>query len=261
MLHHKTKSAIEYYESDIFKSDGLVCAFSTRIGGNTPAPLNSFSLGTAGREEFAEHVTQNRQKLCSVLNLDYAKIVNPRQVHSANIKTVSSAGEDLSNIDGIITAQKGLAVLLLFADCTPVVIFDEKQKILGVIHAGWRGTAAGITRKAADILKNNFNSNPENIKAVIGPSICQDCYPVDEKTASELKKCVSNPDESIFIESDKGIKIDLKKLNELQLIEAGVPRINIDRTDFCTSCRNDIFYSHRKDKGETGRHGVIASIK
>ncbi len=261
MLQLKTKFSTEYFESDIFDTNELICAFSTRIGGNTPAPLNSFSLGTAGREEFAGYIKQNREKFCSVHGLDYGKIINPRQVHSANIKIVSSAKEDLTNTDGIITAEKGLPVLLLFADCTPVVIFDEKQKILGVIHAGWRGTAASITGKAAEILKREFNSKPENIKAVIGPSICQDCYPVDEKTALELRKSVTKADKDIFVESDKGIKIDLKKINELQLTEAGVLRKNIDRTDLCTSCRNDIFYSHRKDKGETGRHGVIASIK
>jgi polyphenol oxidase len=261
MLHLKTKSTIKYYESDIFNDDELVCAFSTRIGGNTPKPLDSFSLGTAGREEFASYIAQNRQQFCSALGLDHTKIVNPRQVHSANIKIVSSLGEDVSNTDGIITAEKGLAVLLLFADCTPVVIFDEKQKILGVIHAGWRGTAAGISQKAVNILRSEFNSDPENLKAVIGPSICQNCYPVDEKTASELEKSVANPDKSIFVKTDKGIKIDLKKLNELQLIQAGVHADNIDTTAFCTSCSNDIFYSHRKDKGETGRHGVIASIK
>ena len=259
MFYPEEKNNIKYFKSDIF-GNGLIHALSTRIGGNTPYPLNSFSLGTAGLAELKPYVETNKERLCSILGLNHKNIISPEQKHTNNIKIVTSIEDNVSDTDGIITAVPELVVMLLFADCIPVILFSPKNKVLGVIHAGWRGTAKKIVLKGVKIFTDNFNIYPEEIKAAIGPAIGQCCYPVSIDVASELKMSINDDYDKIFI-NDKNtdkVKIDLKKLNARQLMEIGVK--NIDILDYCTSCHNSLFYSYRADNGKTGRHCAIASI-
>ena len=262
-MFKKTSTAgIEYFTSSILQCPSLAHAFSTRIGGNTPKPLDTFSMGDGGSGLFTEYIEANRQKLCEILELDYKKLLVPQQKHTSNIAVVKSQKEvDLSQTDGVITNQVDLPIMLLFADCTPIVLYSEQDKVLGVIHAGWRGTADKICKKAVDIFVKEFGVLPSNIKAAIGPAIGQCCYPVSEEVALKLKNSVENNYDNIFKsnnEIDK-IKVDLKQLNAMQLKEAGV--VNIDIMGYCTSCQNSLFYSYRSDNGKTGRHCVLASIK
>lgn len=262
MFYSEEKSGIKYYRSSFLDDTNLVHAFTTRIGGNTPAPMNSFSLGTTGLNEFESYVNSNRKYLCDALNLDHNKIINPEQKHTDNIKIVSCISDDVSSTDGLITTEKDLVLLLLFADCTPIILYAPDEKVLGVIHAGWRGTAAKILIKAVKIFEQEFNIKSLSIKAAIGAAIGQCCYPVSEDTYLELKKSVSTKyHDNIFKltnDSDK-INVDLKLLNYYQLIESGVKSIDI--SDVCTSCNNSLFYSYRADNGKTGRHGLIASLR
>jgi YfiH family protein len=261
MFYIKEKSGIKYLKSDILDNANLVHAFSTRIGGNTPAPLNSFSLGTTGMTEFKNSINDNRKKICEVLGIDHNRIINPEQKHTDNIKIVKTHYEDVSNTDGIITAAKGLVVLLLFADCTPIILYAPKEQVIGVIHAGWRGTAKKIARKAISLFESEFNVSPNSVKAAIGPAIGQCCYPVSYETYFELKNTINSNYDNIFkyTENSDKVKIDLKLLNFTQLREAGVQ--DIDVLEDCTSCNNSLFYSYRAENGKTGRHGAIASLR
>lgn len=261
MFYIKEESSVQYLKSSILEHDNLVHAFSTRIGGVTPDPMNSFSLGTAGNEEFRNYVEDNRKKICEVLQVDYHRIINPEQKHTDNIKIVSSPFDDVSNTDGLITSEKNLVLLLLFADCTPIILYAPKEHVVGVIHAGWRGTAQKIAHKAITLFASEFNVTPETVKAAIGPAIGQCCYPVSRETYLELKKSINSDYDNIFknIENSDKVKVDLKMLNRLQLIEAGVRDIDVIKD--CTNCKNALFYSYRADNGHTGRHGAIASLR
>jgi len=257
----REKSNVKYLQSSILASENLVHAFTTRIGGSTPAPMDTFSLGTAGMTEFQEYVSNNRRKICEVLKVDFNKIVNPEQKHTDNIKIVKTSFDDVSNTDGVITFERELVLLLLFADCTPIILYAPKEHIVGVIHAGWRGTAKKIACKAISIFKEEFNVSPDTIKAAIGPAIGQCCYPVSEETYFELKNSVSSGYDNIFKITDNTdkVKVDLKLLNQQQLIEAGVS--DIDVLNDCTSCKNSLYYSYRANNGVTGRHAAIASLR
>ncbi|EKE02916.1 MAG: hypothetical protein ACD_20C00316G0014 [uncultured bacterium] len=260
MFYLEERSGIKYYKSGILDDANLIHAFTTRIGGNTPEPFNSFSLGTANQPEFKPYVIENRKKICGILDLNYDLIVNPDQQHTDNIKIVTDINDDVSSTDGVISAVPGIVLMMLFADCTPIIIYAPKERVVGVIHAGWRGTARGIVKKAINILTSEFNTDVEGIKVAIGPTIGQCCYPVSSEVALELANSISENHSSIF-KSEAGIdkvQVDLKKLNAQQLIESGI--INIDTLDDCTSCKNSLFYSYRKDNGKTGRHSAIASL-
>lgn len=261
MFYTEEKSNIKYKKSSVLENENLVHAFTTRIGGNTPYPLNTFSLGMAGQFELKSHVLDNRQKICEILGLDYGQMINPDQQHTDNIKIVTGVNDDVSATDGVITRTSGLVLMLLFADCTPIILFAPKEKVLGIIHAGWKGTAKKIASKAVSIFQKDFNVDPNTINAAIGPAIGQCCYPVSIEVAEELKKSIKKNHDNIFKnnENDSKINVDLKRLNARQLIETGVT--NIDISDDCTSCQNLLFYSYRADKGKTGRHAAIASLK
>ncbi|MDD3012961.1 MAG: peptidoglycan editing factor PgeF [Candidatus Gastranaerophilales bacterium] len=261
MFYTVEKSGVKYLKSDILEHDNLIHAFSSRIGGNTPVPLNSFSLGTAGMMELKNHIENNRKKICDVLEIDYSKIINPEQKHTDNIKIVKTQYDNVSNTDGIITSEKGLVILLLFADCVPIILYAPKEKVLGVIHAGWRGTAKKIAGKAISLFESEFNVSPNSVKVAIGAAIGQCCYPVSAEIYLELKNTIISNYDNIFrnIEDSDKVKVDLKMLNSQQLQESGVQEIDILKD--CTSCNNSLFYSYRADNGQTGRHGAIVSLR
>jgi polyphenol oxidase len=234
------KENIRFLKSDILP-DSLIHAFSTRICGDL---------------KLVEH---KRQNFCDVLGVDYSKLIIPAQEHTDNIAIVKKPGNiDLSETDGIITNLKNTPVMLLFADCTPVILYSDEHKVLGVIHAGWRGTAQKIVSKAVNIFKNEFSVDALEIKAVIGPAIGQCCYPVSVEVAEQLNRTIKESHDNIFLEEKGKVRVDLKKLNAQQLWEAGVREI--DTTEHCTCCKNEIFYSYRADNGKTGRHCAIAAM-
>ena len=251
MFYCEEKDKIKYYKSSIIDDSKIIHAFTTRSCG---------TLGTAGEQELKPLVEKNRREICKILSLSYENLVIPEQKHTDNIKIVTSVCDDVSNTDGLITSAENIVLMLLFADCTPIILHSEKDRVIGVIHAGWRGTAKKIAQKAISLFVNDFNVNPENIKAMIGPAIGQCCYPVSKDTALELQKSIKEDHGNIFKKDKKEdkISVDLKKLNACQLEEMGV--INIDISPFCTNCMKDIFYSYRGDNAKTGRHAAIASI-
>ena len=193
-----------------------------------------------GNEEFFRHV------------LAAKRIVSPVQTHSANVEIVDSRNE-YSDVDGLIITEPATAVYLSFADCTPLILYDRKNHIAAIAHAGWRGTAAKIGVVTIERMRENFGSVPENISAIIGPAISLCCYEVGEDVFSNLLNTVS--DKSGLY---KGGHVDLKGINARQLEETGVK--NIDVCPYCTSCNNDLFYSYRKENGTPLRHNAVVIL-
>lgn len=261
MFYKEEKSKIVYYKSSILDNENIVHCFTTRAGDCQKSPHNGFSLGLGGFDELKTIVKDNRKKFCELLQIDYKKLINPDQQHTDNIKIVTSIDDDLSNTDGIITAQKGLVIMLLFADCTPIILHAPNSGVIGVIHAGWKGTAKKIAKKAITMMTNELNVDINDIKAAIGPTIGQCCYPVSTEVAEQLQLTISKNHDKLFInaDSDDKIKVDLKALNALQLEEAGVKHIDV--INECTSCNNSVFFSYRAENGKTGRHAAVACLK
>ncbi len=177
--------------------------------------------------------------------LESGRLIKPEQTHSDHVEFVDERCE-YSDTDGLILTNTNDTIYLRFADCTPLVFYDTKQKIGAVSHAGWRGTAAGIGVKTIE----KMNSNPEDIIAIIGPAISICCYEVSEEVRGKLLDTVKNT--SGLYENRN---VDLKKINARQLEEIGVKTIDI--CPYCTSCSNDLFYSYRKENGTTKRHFAV----
>jgi YfiH family protein len=240
----------------------LIHAFTTRHGGNSPTPLDSFNLARHwNTEESRTDAMHNRGILCGALGLDAEALTVPGQVHSTNIFHLESEkdhGTRLPDYDGVISARVGWPILLHFADCVPVMLFDTEKRVLAVLHAGWRGTAGGIASKGMQFLKETFQSDPRHVIGAVGPAIGSCCYETGENVPSALAGTVSNIEPFITRKNGKPHP-DLKAINAMQLLEAGAGQVDV--TQWCTACHPETFYSHRQSGGKTGRQGALACIR
>ena len=158
-----------------------------------------------------------------------------------------------SDTDGLIVTRKNIPIALRFADCTPLIFYDTKQKIGAISHAGWRGTTQKIGPKTILKMGVNFGSNPDDIIAIIGPAIGLCCYEVSDEVRNKLLETVEDSTNLV-----QGKNVDLKQINSRQLEEIGVTKIDI--CPYCTSCDNDLFYSYRKGNGTAERHYAMLML-
>lgn len=198
------------------------------------------------------NVIKNRQNLALKLAYKYEDLVYMNQVHGANIIVVDENSPKLiDNCDSIITRSKNLPLMVMVADCIPILMFDDKKGIIAAIHAGRNSTFLEISKKTAEVFIKNFSSNPKDISVVLGASIQKCCYEVSD----ELSKIVENSFGKEFVENNH---IDLQGINKKQLNDLGIK--NIEISDICTKCGNKPYFSYRKDK-KTGRFAGIIILK
>jgi purine-nucleoside/S-methyl-5'-thioadenosine phosphorylase / adenosine deaminase len=268
----------------------LVHAFSTRTGGVTTCygATKALNLGFT-KDDTREHVEENRRRL--LVSLGAAGKGKPwplialRQVHSDLVHVVRSLPDSTLTGDGLITCLPQIVLAILTADCLPVLLVDTRNKAVGAFHAGWRGTAARIVEKGVGLMRREFGTRPEDIRAAIGPGIQQCCYEVGEELrtkfesqftyGSELFREVKESDTVrekyplLFLNQrapghgDPCLKLhlDLREANRRQLLAAGVPREQILALPDCTACDTQRFFSHRAEKGRTGRMMAVIGIK
>jgi len=268
----------------------LVHGFSTRTGG-----LSKVYGGTSLNLGFTKHdqrktVEKNRGLFLRTIGArdahDLWPLVTVRQVHSDIIHCVSSPhiGAPLAG-DGLITKTPALSIAVLTADCLPVILVDTKTRAVGVFHAGWRGTVRRIVEKGVGEMRKHFGSRPRDIQAAIGPGIGGCSYQVGEEVrtkfetqfayAGDLFREVKESDPIrekyplLFLtrrapghsELPTNIFLDLVEANRRQLMDAGLPSKNIEAVQVCTACRPDLLFSHRVEKGVTGRMMAVVGIK
>lgn len=210
-------------------SDGLVVAFST-VG------MGSMGLTHAPDRE---RVLENRRRFAASAGRSPESLTTPGAVHGIDIARVDAPAPLVPGVDGLITASPELSLLATFADCYPLVLFDPVRRALGLGHAGWRGTAAGIGSALVTALGREFGTRPGDLRAVIGPGICGDCYEVGPEFAERF--------EAAFLTPGRGdrLLLDLREANRRQLVAAGVPEVQISLSGICTF-ESDEFFSHRR---------------
>lgn len=203
-------------------------------------------------------INNNKKIIADYLNISPKNLISPVQTHSANIDTAIETRNDYPDCDALILAQKNLGIFLNFADCTPIILYDKKQNIGAIAHAGWRGTAQKIAPLTVQKMKADFGSNPADIAAVIGPAIGFCCYNVGQEVYEKLAQTVSNFDELFEIREGK-IFVDLKNINKRQLEEIGIEQIDV--CPYCTVHNNDLFFSYRNENATTKRHSAVLGLK
>ena len=237
--------------------DFITHAFCTRWGGTSEGKLANLNFGTRSGDA-EEHLLKNREILCSTFDIPEQNFVTVNQIHGNRLLIVDEKTQDWRHggkleYDGIISTMPGVPLGIKTADCVPVLLADCTRRVIGAVHAGWRGTSLGIVARAVDTFIKDFASKPTDILAVIGPAIGPCCYEVDESVFHHFDD--KRNKESFLTRDNKKGKwmFDLPAANRSLLLDAGVPQKNIFSADICTSCKRDTFFSHRGEHGGTGR--------
>ena len=167
---------------------------------------------------------------------------------------------DRESIDGLCTDDPEVTLVIYCADCVPLYFVDPEHHAIGLAHAGWRGTVMGMARAMVERMKEEFGTDPALLQAAVGPSICRDCFEVDEPVAAEFLKL---PDSGHFVTGPVGEKyhVDLWECNRRFLLEAGVPAEQITVGKVCTMCESDLLFSHRKTQGRRGSNCAFLALK
>lgn len=254
----QVNGAILTYQFEGLQRHGLVHAVFGRLGGVSEGPLSSLNVGSQVGDD-PQSVAENKRRACAHLGVDTTQVVTAHQVHGNHVAAVDTAhlGQVMSNTDGLVTDAAHVALMLRFADCQPIILFDPLRHALGLVHAGWRGVALGIAYRAVEAMTREFGSRPEDLLAGLGPAIGPCCYTVGHQVAAALGYAL--PDwSSVMTQEEDSWRFDLPAANAQQLATAGVQ--SLEQAGLCTACRTDEFYSHRASQGKTGRFAVLAYL-
>lgn len=247
----------------------LVAAFSTKNGGVSEGAFHSLNLGLHVNDD-QNSVVKNREILSSACSSNLSQWVFADQVHGASIKSIghSDRGKGaltyynaIPKTDGLWTMDRNVFLSLCFADCVPIYFVEPNTQFIGVVHAGWKGTVLNI---AGEMINEAIGAGVDidRMQTYIGPSIGKCCYVVDDIVIQEVKNCLSETSHASFSEQSIGqYRLDLKAVNEQLLINAGLKKEQIGISPYCTSCEESLFFSHRKDKGRTGRMAAVIGWK
>jgi len=197
-----------------------------------------------------------REKFLNKFKIKKENFISLKQIHSRKIIVIKNDKKIYSVGDGLITRKKGIALGVFSADCLPIFLFDPKKEIIGILHAGWRGTLKGISKKAIEIFKKE-GARPKDILVYIGPSISGKCYEIPRERAKLFIKHFSKFKSKILKQRNGKYFLDLKRLNKLIFIEKGVLPKNIQISEVCTFC-NENYFSFRREKEKLS--GSLLSI-
>ncbi|WP_078380971.1 peptidoglycan editing factor PgeF [Sutcliffiella halmapala] len=248
----------------------LVVGFSTKNGGVSEGPFTSLNMGLHVADH-VDSVRQNKLILADSLNFPTSSWVGCDQVHEAKIEKVNhtsigkgvlSYDNAIPKTDGIYTDKNDILLTLCFADCVPLYFFAPEKSLIGLAHAGWKGTVKNIGAKMVELWKEEGVA-PNEVKAVIGPSISASAYVVDDYVLNQVKSVLPpSIHHVVYNEVSCGqYELDLKRVNKELLLKAGVKEENISCSSFCTSTHDTLFFSHRRDKGKTGRMMSFIGMK
>ncbi len=243
---------------DIFKpyEEELFCAVSDRHGGVSPAPYDTLNVALHVGDQ-PVNVLKNRTELAFRWDFLIENLIYMDQTHSDHIQIIDdTAINKIENCDAIITAQRNIPLMVMVADCIPMMIYDPKKRVIAAVHAGRNGTFLNIGAKTIKRMQEHFGTDPADIRIALGPSIHVCCYEVGEEIADIVQKSFDND----YIEEREGKTfLNLQKCNVDRLHEAGVPAQNIEVSPVCTCCDTN-YFSYRRE-GVTGRFAGVIKLK
>lgn len=252
---------------------GLVHAISTRAGGQSPPPFASLNMSFAVGDDPAR-VAANRSMLCQALNIPPEALTQPRQVHGNRVAVVtdkggpflkkggpSADGWALGPADAVVTMARGRYLLITIADCLAVMLFDPVVGAVGLAHAGWRGTVAGIAQRTLATMADAFGCRPAEVLVGLGPAIGLCCYAVGPEVQALVRGAFPHSEDLLTPGPNSQIHFDLTEANRRQLVAAGARPENIAAAGMCTACDGERFFSHRGQGGRTGRCAAVIGLR
>ena len=237
-------------------------AITTRAGGVSEGQYSSLNQGYHVGDE-AARVTENRRRLATSLGYDGSTLVAAQQVHGARVHIVEQQdrgrgafgwADAVAETDALIVAHSQTPVLVLIADCAPILLVDPGHQVLAVVHAGWRGAVAGVARAAAAQMQEHFHIEPHNIHAGIGPCLCTACLEIGPEVAIEVGSVAPQA----IVPDDPRPHLDLRAVLQSDLQRASVAPESIEVLMDCPRCQTERFFSHRGQGGTAGRFSLVA---
>ena len=246
-----------YIKPKIFQQfPELIAVESTRKGGISKSPYSSLNLGIFTSDK-PENIQENCDRFFDNLGIRKSRVVRSSQVHKDKILKVTRS-KTYEGYDAMITENENTFLSVTTADCTPILIYDAKNQAVAAIHAGWKGTVLDITAKTVQRMREEFNTNPRDCYVYVGTCIDESSFLVGEEVAAMFTYDVKKLDKS---SRKPKFYVDLKKANVSQLLKCGVPESQIEVSPFSTVLNNDLYFSHRKEKGTTGRMMALIGIR
>ena len=245
---------------------GLLCGATTRFGGVSQGFLSSMNLSFVAGGDDPENVRENYRRAGKAMGFTPDQVVATRQTHSSIIKRVTeetrgngiTRPQAFEEVDGLVTDAPQTYLAVFMADCVPLLFVDPKHHAVGACHSGWKGTVQKIGAKTIQVMAQEFGSEPGELLAGIGPSICQDCYEVGEELREQFLNAFTKAQVDSFFAPGREVgkyQLSLWEANRQVLLEAGIREGNLSLPGVCTCCNKDFLFSHR---GSQGKRGLMA---
>ncbi len=251
------------YQFDLYADCAIEHGIFTRRGGVSPQPWASLNLGGTVGDERA-HVVENRRRIFEFARRPVESIYDVWQVHGTHVicsRSPRPLDQPHLQADAILTDQANVTLFMRFADCVPILLHDPLRGIIGIVHAGWKGTVAGIAAVTVERMKAEFGSQPANIIAGIGPSICRDEYQVGAEVIERVRERFGDETSGVLSNREDQTFLDLWGANQRILEKSGVRTDHIQVAAICTARNLADWYSHRGEGGKTGRFGAYIALK
>ena len=268
---HKNDTGVEWLTYPAFDAYGeIVHGFSTRKGGVSAGSLGEMNLSFS-RGDDPKNVKENYRRMAEALGIRPEQIVCSDQTHTNNVRIADSShcGEGVTrpktwtDVDGLVTDERGVALCTSFADCVPLYFYDPVHHAIGLSHSGWRGTVGQIGAVTLETMHREYHTDPADVLAAIGPSICQDCYEVSEDVILEFQKAYPKEEwSSLYYAKQNGkYQLNLWEACRYTLLQAGILPEHLSMPNLCTCCNPEYLHSHRASHGKRGNLNAFLMLK
>ena len=264
IFEEKTVDGVPYLAYPLLEKTGVVRhGFSTRLGGVSTGHCATMNISTTRGDDPAA-VEENRRRIAKAIGVRAENMTYTNQTHTTNVAVVEAKdrGKRFMETDGMVTNVPEICLVTFYADCVPLFFVDPVHRAIGLSHSGWRGTVGKMGKVTVERMREEYGTDPAQVVAAVGPSICQDCY---EVSADVIEKFRENFDKALWPElfyekADGKYQLNLWRANQAVLTEAGVQEENIAVTNLCTHCNPDILFSHRSTGTARGNLSAFLAL-
>lgn len=265
ILEEKTVNGVPFLSYPMLEQTGVVNhGFSTRLGGVSKGHCATMNISTT-RGDDPNAIEENKRRIAAAIGVCAENMTFTHQTHTTNVAVVKEEdrGRRFAETDGMITNVPGICLVTFYADCVPLFFVDPVKKAIGLSHSGWRGTVGKMGKVTVEKMRETYGTNPKDVYAAIGPSICQDCYEVSEDVIEAFKASFAPSIwDALFYKKDNGkYQLNLWKANEAVFLEAGISKEHIAVTNVCTHCNPELLFSHRATGGDRGNLSAFLALR
>ena len=265
IFDEREEKGVPYLSFPLLEQTGVVRhGFSTRLEGVSKGHCATMNISTTRGDE-PEAIEENRRRIAAAIGVEPTDFTYTHQTHTTNVAVVEEKdrGGKFLDTDGMVTDVPGICLVTFYADCVPLFFVDPVHRAIGLSHSGWRGTVGRMGKVTLELMQEQYGTDPTQVFAAIGPSICQECYEVSGDVIGEFQEAF---DESLwqglfYEKTDGKYQLDLWRANQIVLTEAGVRREQIAVTNVCTHCNPDILFSHRSTGTARGNLSAFLALR